>query len=330
VRCISLVNRSDSLSVLATGREALVNVNDALHCYDADCIDYYCGRIRSLLQGRRIDYLFCGFGGASYFPNCLRHPAKDDRHVAMLRERHLAEGFARVVRNLQPRMAFAFAANLVLLDPVNHWINQVKFHNDPVALAEQEMPSMRGSIFKLSPGDSISGGELRRASPDLSPEAHIAAYQQLYAAEIAEKRNCPTLSPSAAAAVLDKMKTHILERLNRVGLNNLSFDWAVRLRDCPDAILRVTRRDGALEALRLEPNRLADVRDMVVDASSEILLAGLVSTWGGDSLQIGYGALFHLRSDESVRQNHTRQFLRLATRLPLQSDYLRLSPGARP
>ena len=59
------MNRSDSLSVLRTSDEVLVNANDALHCYDDGCIDFYCQRIQSLAEHRPIDYLFCGFGGAS-------------------------------------------------------------------------------------------------------------------------------------------------------------------------------------------------------------------------------------------------------------------------
>ena len=44
--------------------------------------------------------------------------------MAVAREAHFAKGFARVVQNLNPRMAFAFAAGLVLLEPFNQWINE--------------------------------------------------------------------------------------------------------------------------------------------------------------------------------------------------------------
>ncbi|HJX84554.1 MAG TPA: MBL fold metallo-hydrolase, partial [Candidatus Angelobacter sp.] len=283
LECVNLVNRSDSLSIMTTEKEVLVNVNDALHCYDADCIDYYCGRIQKLLHGRSIDYLFCGFGGASYFPNCLRHAAKDDRHVAMARERHLAQGFARVVRNLKPQMAFAFAANLVLLDPVNHWINEIKFLNDPVALTEDAIPAMRGRVFKLLPGDVITAAGLERRSSDCAAATHVAEYQRLYADEIAKKKNRPLLSEDAADEVLRKLSSHFIERLQRIGSNRVSFDWAVCLRDCPAAILRVTQQNGVFHSERLSSERLPEVRDMVVSANSEVLLAGLESTWGGDS-----------------------------------------------
>jgi hypothetical protein len=327
VRSVSLVNRSDSLNILLTESEALVNVNDALHSYDDQCIDYYCRRLQSLLKGRPIDYLFCGFGGASYFPNCLRHERKDDREVAAAREQHLAKGFARVVRNLQPRMAFAFAAGLVLLEPFNRWINEFKFSNDPVSAVTRQDPSARGKVFKLSPGDRITAGRLERKSVYRTAREHIAQYQRVYADEIRIKNRRPLLSETAAGVVLKNIEDQFQSRLRRVRSRTLDFDWAIRLRDCPRAMLRVTHREGCFVASRLTPAELDSVRDMVVEANSDVLTAGVESMWGGDSLQIGYGAIFHLGSDASVSENHSRQFLRLATQLPVQSDYLRLSPA---
>lgn len=322
---VSLVNRSDSLSVVRTSNEVLVNANDALHCYDDGCIDFYCRRIQSLVEGRPIDYLFCGFGGASYFPNCLRHPEKDDHGVAVAREAHFARGFARVVQNLKPRMAFAFAAGLVLLEPFNQWINEVKFANDPIAVAREALPEMEGRLFKLRPGDRIADGEFTRAVASL-PVDPVADYRSVYADEIRAKEERPRLEPERADEVLRAVETNFRERLERMRRNKPEFDWAVRLLDRPEAILRLTRADGELTAAMLPADRLDEVRDMVVEANSEVLLAGVGSLWGGDSLQIGYGGLFELRSDASVDKNHSKQFLKLATKLPLQSDYLLMSP----
>jgi hypothetical protein len=322
---VSLVNRSDSLSVVRTSTEVLVNANDALHCYDDDCIDFYCQRIQPLVEGRPIDYLFCGFGGASYFPNCLRHADKDDHAVAVAREAHFARGFARVVQNLKPRMAFAFAAGLVLLEPFNQWINEVKFANDPVAVTKETLPEMEGRLFKLRPGDRIADGELVRGAAPV-PADPVADYRSVYADEICAKEERPRLEPERADEVLRAVETNFRGRLERMRRNKLEFDWAVRLHDRPEAILRLTRADGQLTAARLSPDQLEEVRDMVVEANSDVLLAGVGSLWGGDSLQIGYGGLFELRSDASVDTNHSRHFLRLATMLPLQSDYLLMSP----
>jgi hypothetical protein len=333
VRMVSLVNNINSLSVLRSSDEIIVNANDALHSYDDACIDFYCRRIQSLVKGRPIDFVFCGFGGASYFPNCLRHAQKDDQTIALAREAHLARGFARVVQNLKPRMAFAFAAGLVLLEPFNHWINGVRFATDPIALTLGLVPEMDGRMFRLQPGDRISDGEFIRGAT-AGPGDPVADYRSIYAEEIRAKTERPCLAPERGNEVLEAVETNFRERLNR-GKNKLDFDralrpgdfdWAVRLRDCPEAIIRLTFARGELTATGLRPDQLSEVRDMVVEANSDVLLAGVSSLWGGDSLQIGYGGIFYLRSNESVEQNHTRRFVKLATKLPLQSDYLRMSP----
>jgi Beta-lactamase superfamily domain len=326
VDCVNLVNRSDSISILMSSRETLVNVNDALHCYDTSCIDHYCRRIHGLLKGRPIDFLFCGYAGASYFPNCLRHPNKDDREVAIARERHLAQGFARLVQNLAPRTALAFASGAVLLEPFNIWINEVKFRNDPILLTEQQLPSMRGRMFNLVPGDRITSRGLERSCPVLTTEDHVAEYKRIYAQQINAKKVPPVLSRAAADRILKHVESNVRRRVSNLRTDKISFDWAIRLRDCPEAILRLTRQKGLLETAMLPAESLETVRDMVVEANSEILAAGVESRWGGDSLHIGCGGIFHLRSDGSVRDNHSRLFLRLATQLPTQSEYLRLSP----
>jgi len=54
----------------------LLNLNDALHYAREDVIEAYCRMFGARFP--RIDYLFCGYGSASYFPNCFRVPGKDD------------------------------------------------------------------------------------------------------------------------------------------------------------------------------------------------------------------------------------------------------------
>ncbi len=323
---VCLVNRSDSMSILRTSREVIVNVNDALHCYDDACIDFYCQRILSLLKGREIDYVFCGFAGASYFPNCLRHPHKDDVAVAEAREQHFVSGFARIVKNLSPRMAFGFAAGIVLLEPFNHWINEIKLSADPVKVTTQLSPEFRGRVFKLRPGDRITGHELLRGDIPV-PADPVADYQAVYDGEIRAKRERPQISRETGEGILRVVEGNIRDRLKRVrGGDKLAFDWAIRLTDCSDAILRLRLADGRLVTTGLTPGQLPEVRDMVLEASSRVLLACVSSRWGGDALHIGYGGIFELRSRAAVEQNHSRLYLRLGTKLPLQSDYLRIAP----
>jgi len=54
------------------------------------------------------DYVFCGYGTASPFPNCFRIPGKDDYATAVRRQAHFNAKWASIVAKLQPRFAFPF------------------------------------------------------------------------------------------------------------------------------------------------------------------------------------------------------------------------------
>jgi hypothetical protein len=187
------------------------------------------------------------------------------------------------------------------------------------------MPEMHGRVFKLRPGDRITDGEFHPADAPV-PTDPVADYQSVYAAEIRAKRERPRIARETGWSVLRVVEGNVRDRLKRIDADKRAFDWAIRLSDCPEAILRLTLADGRLVATRLTPGQVLEVKDMVVEASSRVLLACVSSRWGGEALQIGYGGIFELRSPASVEQNHSRLYLQLGTKLPRQSDYLRISP----
>ena len=124
MRLTLLTHVDDSLLGVEAGGETLLNLNDALHSSRREMIVEYC----RILRGRfpRIDYLFCGFGGASYFPNCVHLAGKDDVAVARARERWFLQNFGLIAQLVQPRLAFPFAAHFVLPDVRNWWISTTR------------------------------------------------------------------------------------------------------------------------------------------------------------------------------------------------------------
>src|SRR5882672_10057688 len=93
----------NSIIVIEAGEQVLVNVNDALHSEENYLIDLYVSLIKR--RWPKIDIVFCGFGGASYYPNALHAANKDDHGVARLREQLFVHNFCRIVRGLAPRTA---------------------------------------------------------------------------------------------------------------------------------------------------------------------------------------------------------------------------------
>src|SRR5581483_4066145 len=154
LRLTVLTYLGDAIVAVEADGQVLLNVNDALHCARDEVIDEYCRVLARRFA--RIDYLFCGFGGASWFPNCFRRDGKDDVAVAERREQLFLRKFARIAARLAPRHAFPFAAHFVLPDERNWWISELRLRAGPPARALAELT--RGApveVHDLSPGDFV-------------------------------------------------------------------------------------------------------------------------------------------------------------------------------
>src|SRR5262249_25634055 len=86
-----VTNSLDSIIVIESAGRVMVNVNDALHSSTTDVIDHFVKVINK--KWPHIDTVFCGFGGASYFPNCFHIPGKDDVEIGRLREQAFIHNF---------------------------------------------------------------------------------------------------------------------------------------------------------------------------------------------------------------------------------------------
>ena len=60
--------------------------------------------------------MFCGYGTASHFPNCNVLPGKDRAANAAMRQAYFNRAWARIIRELEPRFGFPFAAEVAFLD----------------------------------------------------------------------------------------------------------------------------------------------------------------------------------------------------------------------
>ncbi len=155
----------NSIIVVEAGGEVFVNVNDALHSESNSLIDLYVAKLKR--RWPKIDVVFCGFGGASYYPNALHAPAKNDHEIARLREQLFIHNFCRIVHGLAPRVAIPFAADFVLLAPHQRWINEVRFSREdiPAYYAKHFGQNSQTSVYAMYPGDRLVNGVLEPSSP---------------------------------------------------------------------------------------------------------------------------------------------------------------------
>ncbi len=327
-----LTNSLDSVIVIESRGKVLVNINDALHSSSIDVINIYLELIRN--RWPRIDYVFCGFGGASHFPNCFHVPGKDDLAIGRLRKQLFAHNFCHIVSGLKPKIAIPFAADFALLSPAQRWINDIRF---PRSLMRQYyeqnfMPGSKDSeveILDMYPGDTLENLRLRPTSPYrgyIKDGSLRNLIDSQYAEEISALTNPRWLTKRQA----EQLQARILKNVNersatapRDTLNRIVF--SVRVNDvAEEGCYSVAFKGGQARVERFDepvPESL-----LVIETSSRILNYSFDSEWGGEALGIGYGCEIHVADHSTVRAGLNRACIRLLHRLPVFKSHVRQSP----
>lgn len=290
-----IINSHDSVMVIESGGKVLVNVNDALHASPEKIIDYYVKEITAKWQ--KIDYVFCGFGGASYFPNAMHLSGKDDYEIAIAREQLFAHNFCRVVKGLRPRVAVPFAADFALLADDQRWINDARFPRAKMAEYYKQHFAEAGyepQIFDMYSGDRLENDELQPLSPyraemreggDLN---HLIDEQ--YAAEIIEKRERKFIDEAEAEKLVGEIRHNVENRMTLFPVTKLQkLKFSLQLTDVAENdFYNIGFENEKAEIRRGEkPN---DDSLLTMRLSSEILRYSIGSDWGADVVSIGYGA----------------------------------------
>lgn len=304
IRATCFVNLTDSMLVLESEGEVLINANDALHASPPATIDYFCRMLAARYP--RIDTLFLGFGGASWFPNCIHYPGKDDRAVARAREELFSNNFLRVVERLRPRLACPFAASFVLLEPQNLWMNHVKF-DMPGPDRELErrggIPGVR--CHMLLPGDRIDGVEVMPGGvPRPSRESFEEACRTTLKDAFQRATDLQPLTLRQMGNLIERIRERMVQNRSRL---NGPLEVHLQLRDAPEVMVRVmvTRTSAEVELRERRPVT------PLLETRSEILEAALTDDYGVESLIIGYGG--HVMLEHQAQFTSIRQLLRMLT-----------------
>lgn len=289
-----IINSHDSLMVIESGGKVFVNVNDALHASPEKIIDYYIDEITA--KWGRIDYVFCGFGGASYFPNAMHLSGKDDYAIAIAREQLFAHNFCRVVKGLKPKIAVPFAADFALLADNQRWINDARFPRNKMAEYYAKHFAEAGyepQIFDMYSGDVLENDELKPLSPyrarmkngDLN---HLIDEQ--YAPEIEEKRKQKFIDDAEADKLVGEIRQNVEKRMTLFPAQKLQkLKFSLRLTD----VAANNFYNIAFENEKADIRRAAEADDeslLTMALSSDVLRYSIGSDWGADVVSIGYGA----------------------------------------
>ncbi|HEV2912825.1 MAG TPA: MBL fold metallo-hydrolase [Pyrinomonadaceae bacterium] len=325
-----LANNLDSIIVIESGGQILVDINDALHSMPTQVIDFYIRELRS--RWPRIDMLFCGFGGASYFPNSIHLEGKNDEEIGALREQLFAHNFCRIVAGLAPRVAVPFAADFALLSPEQRWINETRFPRtqlDGYYSKHFRSDGPQPLIQDMYPGDVLEDAQLRAESPYRSQLKHGSLnhlIDEQYGEEIARLGIGDFISEGDAERLTEEIRANVEERaalFDAATLDGLKFD--LKVSDVEgDNFYHVGFKEGVPYVRRTGE---ADVDgSLLVKTSSRILRYSFASEWGGDAITIGYGCEIYVSDKSVIEAKLDTVCVRLLTRHPTAKGHLIKEP----
>jgi glyoxylase-like metal-dependent hydrolase (beta-lactamase superfamily II) len=306
MRLTVMTHLDDSLLAVEANGTVLINANDALHASRRDLIDEYCRILRRRFP--RIDYLFCAYGGASYFPNCFHVPGKDDRAVANAREAFFLHNFALIAHHLRPIRAFPFAAHFVLPDERTWWISALRLESEPPSRTVRRfLGETSTAVHDLQPGDFVADHQVYASPPPVRERVDQAREDVL--ARYPKHHERQALAPAEFEGFVDAVRSSIArhaiapsERLNAV----------VVLWDLPTHAIRILIDHGHTDVVGIDRGEVARYDpEVVFETHSDLLKRTMRSPFGRDLISVGYGAEVRIRSQEDFQNAKYEQLLSL-------------------
>ncbi|HKA45746.1 MAG TPA: MBL fold metallo-hydrolase, partial [Burkholderiales bacterium] len=278
----------DTFMTLTDGRETLVNLNDAVHALPR----YLARRFAQLIRRYHpaIDYVFCGHGVASHYPNCYVVPGKDRTATAQKRQMFFNRSWSHVAASLSPRFAFPFAADVILLENDLMWANE-PVHNTrrPTEVFQDLYPGSPTRVLDIAPGFCVEGGAIREMR--LREPLRMSSVQDEYREQIARANRYAPARPEHVEQVRRLLAEGIERRRRHFSGFPRDYRFLVRMRNTQAGIL-VVKRGESFSVDAIEDVAKAGKCDLAYTARLPYLQRSLTTPFGCDLLFIGSGGIF--------------------------------------
>jgi len=324
VRCrIMETHADDTLLAVSDSKETCINLNDALHAAPEDIQRKFCQLIRQLYG--RPDYVFCGYGTASHFPNSYVIPGKDRAKTAAKRQGYFSNVWAKIIRELEPRFGFPFAADVVFLENELFWCNE-PVHNAerPTEIFEREFGRKTGTrVVDIAPGFTVENSEVICGSirEPLSEDAVRRAYGDAI-------RQVNRIAPIDVETV-QKLKEMMSRNVERGAAYFESYEGdytcLLQLKGAPVGI-RVIKMGGAVNVEVVEET--ADGGrgyDVAYRTRASYVRQSLATPYGHETLFVGSGGIFEFRDRSKVGLGIHRELMAMLK--PVEIGGLRRPAG---
>lgn len=298
----------DTLMAVDDGDEVCLNLNDALHAAPhavrRDMTRYLIERYG------KPDYVFCGYGTASHFPNCYQVPGKDKVASAIKRQHHFNRAWTSVIAGLAPRFAFPFAADVVLLQDDLLWLNEPVHNTErPTDLFCRLHPAADTRVYDPAPGFTVENGRVVREV--LFEPVSLDALRRTRAADI-ETANKFTAPPRAQVEELaDKLRENVTTCRRYLAEHGGNYSILVTLNGAAEAIS--IAKHGASIDVQVVPLPAAAQPDLIFTTRYSYLRRALTTPYGHETIFVGSGGIWSYR-DRGVAAAHLHRELAVLLR----------------
>jgi len=309
----------DTFMTLTDGEETMVNLNDAIHPLPA-----YARRkfIKAIMRAHpNIDYLFCGHGVASHFPNCYVIQGKDREATAQKRQAYFNSAWADIASALQPRFAFPFAADVVLLEYDLQWGNE-PVHNTtrPTEVFSKQHPKSRTTALDITSGFAVENGNVTQMN--LRTPLRMEDVRDAYSDKIAQANRYGGVRTENVDEVFRLLESNIERRL--AYLRSFPIDYCILIQfRGGDAGLRIAKVGQRVDVEKVTPaSGVAGECDLVFTTKLSYLQRSLTTRYGNDLLFVGSGGVFQYNSLDAFNRGLNDELMILVS--PFYSSGSRL------
>ena len=324
-----IVNGLDAFVVYESEGKVMVNLNDALNAHHWSFVEMFTQTIRKNWKG--VDLLICGLGGASYFPNTVHAPGKDDKEIAVLREQFLTHKFLEIAEEIKPKAILPFVPGFALLEKDKQWINEVKFpRNQLREYCKSYFPSLaQTEFYNLLPGDFIENEIWNKSSPYHAQAindnvSHLV--QEQYAHEIEKANTHETVSCKTVDELCKGLQKILPVSQSGIAHELLAqIDFVIAFKDVAEQkFIHCYFENNHVQAKVV--SEIPSQINIRITTFTFRLKHAVEELWGGDVFYIGYGADIYILKSDCLKDNIDIVSLRLLSRFPSASHHIKLQP----
>ena len=312
VTCRLMATHSDdTLMVIADKQEVCVNLNDSLHSAPEAVQDKFITQLKELFP--RIDYVFCGYGVASHFPNCYVVPGKDRQATAVRRQQYFNRQWVRLIAGLQPRFGFPFAADVVFLEEDLFWVNEPTHNAErPTAAFRALYPDSPIVTMDIAPGFAIQDGKVLREN--LRKPVFAADLRANCADQVVRANRYGRVDEAAVKEVATLVQQSLDICADYLRTYDDDYRFLIRFRNSAFGIrIEKQREQISLTTVQTEPGNVLEY-DVIYTTRLSYLKWSYTEPYGDEILFVGSGGLFEYTEQSKAKENLHREFVHVLKR----------------